>query len=222
MQRPPRDRVGWVHVRQVWLPGWRPAQWAYEVQHLEVTLESFWTAQRDAEAGLDVEPWDELMLTAYTTFLTDDLKEVEDFFAPFIDRPEFARHPDRVDCPHEYANEEWSGETPARYSLTRRAWAAFLLCTQERKLDLHWTEGPQALAGRVLRVGLGDFDLLTAQGLHTMTFGQRYGAQVWAEAAEGYAEGWTEPGSRIALDPSALPLWSFAQAAWIWSSEDGC
>ncbi|MVN87957.1 hypothetical protein GO986_14450 [Deinococcus sp. HMF7620] len=221
VQRPPKDRVGWVSVRQVWLPEWRPAKWAYEVQHLEVTLDSFWTLKVYEEQQLDIEPWDLLMLSAFSSFLSDDLGEVERFFALFIDRPEFARHPDRVDCPHEFANEEWSRETPAHYSLIRRAWVAFLLCARDRVMEMNWLTPQQILRGHVTRVGLGDFDLLTTEGLRTVAFGQRYEAQVWAVDAEGGIQQWQEPSKRLGLSAQRLPIWSHEAESWDWPLEEG-
>jgi len=221
VQRPPPDRVGWVHVMRVWLPGWRPAKWAYQVQHIEVTFESYCTVEEYEAQQLDFEPLEVLMITAYEAFLSDDIREVERFFAEFTDSPEFVRHPDRVRCPHEFANEELSDELPACWSMIRRSWAALLLCLQDAGHKVVWDRLGKQLRGKITQVVWNSFEITTAEESVTLSFNQRYGVQLHRVHEDGYVQMlWHEPTSRTSLDPSTLPIWSYALKQWVKPVED--
>lgn len=215
VQRPPKGRVGWVHVRQIWLPDWRPKKWAYEVQHLEVTFRSHDLHERYEAEGLDYEPWEVLMLTAYSTFLTDELSAVEAFFARFTEKPEFVRHPDRVGCPHEPSNTNWSEETPARWSLVRRAWVAYLLCLKAEQRVVSWNTPQERLEGQVTKVSFNTFSLMTTAGVRELWFGNRFCAQIYHQEDDGYLRPWSEPSSREALFGEELPMWDDQFSHWV-------
>lgn len=216
VQRPLPDRVGWVHVKQIWLPDWRPKKWAYQVQHVEVTFESFNALHEFEAQQLDFEPLEVLMITAHTVFLTDDLRSVEAFFAKFMDRAEFARHPDHVSCPHEYADEKLSDELPARWSLIRRAWVVLLLEAQHAGWNVVWSSAHHQLKGKVTKVGFNSFEISTASGTLSLGFSDRFGAQFYRLHEDGYVQHlWDEPTSRTAIDAESLPIWSYALSAWV-------
>lgn len=216
VQRSPSDRVGWVYARRVWLPGWSPAKWAYEVQYIEVTFESYCVLEEYQAEQLDVEPWKVLMVTAHTAFLTDELHRVEAFFAQWTDSVDFVRHPDEVSCPREYANEELSEELPARWNLIERAWVAYLLCLQQSGVVVVWSEPRQQLQGRITDVGWNSFELTTTLAVHRFRFSQRHEAQVYRVHDDGYVESvWTEPTARVAIFPEELPFWSYARNEWV-------
>lgn len=216
VQRPPPDRVGWVHARHVWLPDWRPEKWAYEVQHLEVTFASYeqWKHLEAEQRGH--EPLEILMVTRHSTFLSDDLGTVEAFFARFTDRPEWAQHPDKVGCPHEYVGERRSNESPARWSLVRRAFVARLLDFQASGVTFVWDTPRRRLEGRVTAVHFHSFVLSTKAGEVQFSFADRWAARVYQVEEDGYVRAlWQEPTGRMALDPSTLPVWEDASECWV-------
>ncbi|MFB9993545.1 hypothetical protein ACFFLM_16385 [Deinococcus oregonensis] len=216
VQRPPPDHVGWVHVMQVWLPGWRPAKWAYQVQHRDVTFESYCVVEDYEAQQLDFEPLEVLIITAYQAFLSDDIREVERFFAEFTDNPEFVRHPDKVRCPPEYANEEQPEELPACWSLIRRRWAALLLCLRDSGNEVVWDCPGKQLRGNVTQVAWNSFEISTAEEAVTLSFSQRFGVRLYRVSEDGYVQMlWHEPTSRTSLDPSTLPIWSYSLSQWV-------
>lgn len=222
VQQPPPDRVGWVHVRRVWLPNWRPTKWAYEVQHLEVTFDSYEELERLEAEQLDHEPWEVLMLTRHLAFLTDQLSTVETFFSQFTEKAQYIHHPDRVECPHEYANEEMSDETPARWSLIRRAWVRQLLSCKEQGLAVRWDTPGERLQGQVTDVSFNSFVISTIGGGHRKSFSDRFGAQLSHIEDDGYIRSlWKEPSARTALYAESLPVWNSALARWEYPEEPG-
>ncbi|UQN10704.1 hypothetical protein M1R55_30500 (plasmid) [Deinococcus sp. QL22] len=202
-------------MRQVWLPGWQPAKWAYEVQHIEVLLQSYEKVQRYEAEGLDYEPWEYLMLTQYSAFLTDQLASVESVFAQHMDRPEYVRHPDHVGWPYESPNEQLPAESWARWSLIRRAWVACLLSIQQQGMEVVWDTPGQPLHGRITRVGFGDFELTTVTAQHQLWFANRSEARLYQLEQEGSVEIlWREPTTRIVVDAQTLPVWDDLQTQW--------
>ncbi|GGO29825.1 hypothetical protein [Deinococcus humi] len=219
VQQSARDRIGWIHVRQVWLPDWQPEKWAYEVQRIEVTFQSYETWKR-REAEQSVEPWEVLMLTQYSVFVTDHLPTVEAFFSRFVEKPEYVRHPDRVDCPHEYADEELSDELPARWSLVRRAWVSYLLYLQVQEATVYWDAPAERLQGQITEVGFNSFVLTTDQGAQHLWFSDRFGTHIYSIEEDGYVGNlWREPSARVALHAEDLPVWDDVLACWISLSE---
>lgn len=216
VQHPPHDRIGWVHAKHVWLPEWQPDKWAYEVQHVEVTFQSYESLKRYDTEQLDHEPIEILMLTHYSSFLSDDLPTVEAFFARYTARVEWVQHPDNVDWPMEYANERLSQASPARWSLIRRAWVACLLCLQDQGLTIWWDTLLERLQGQVTKVNFNSFVLTTTSGQHHIWFSDRFEARLWHREEDGYVRVlWHEPSPHMSLLPEDLPVWNDVLEQWV-------
>ncbi len=215
VQHPPKGRLGWVHVRQVWLPDWRPNKWAYEVQHLEVTFRSHDLHEQYEAEGREYDPWEVLMLTTYATFLTDELSAVEAYFSQFTEKPEFVRHPDRVGCPHEFVNTAWADETPARWSLVRRAWVAYLLCLEAEQHVVSWNTPQERLEGQVTQVSFNTLSLMTSDGVRQLWFTDRFHAQIYHREDDGSLRLWSEPSPREILFGEQLPVWDDQLRRWV-------
>ncbi len=186
------------------------------MQHLEVTFASYehWKHLEAEQRGH--EPLEILMVTRHSTFLSDDLGTVEAFFAQFTDQPEWAQHPDKVGCPHEYVGERRSDESPARWSLVRRAFVARLLDLQASGVTFVWDTPRRRLEGRVTAVHFNSFVLSTKAGEVQFSFADRWEARVYQVEEDGYVRAlWQEPKGRMTIDPSTLPVWGDASGRWV-------
>lgn len=220
VQHPPPERIGWVLAQRIWLPDWRPQKWAMQVQHFDLTWESFEAVQSGDLNPCQIEPWDYYMVTAYERFITDDQQTVEDFFAQFIGKPEFAQHPDRVQCPHEYDNEELSEELPAVRSLRRRSVVYLLLCLKKAGRLITWQNGYGVDKGQIGELSATHFELLTEAGQKWLSIEPTNGLSITSTNSEGLADShWFNSSRPIAYFPASLPIWSFAERQWVVPAE---
>lgn len=217
VQRPPEDRIGWVLAQGVWLPEWRPKKWATQVQRIEVTWDSLKAVQAAEEAQLNFEPWDYYMVTDHELFLTDDMAEVERYFALYTDKPEFAQHPDHVQCPHEFNNHELSRDLPAHFNLKRRKLVRLLLHYQATGCTMTWDDGYTRIQGRVGHVHLASVDVTDSTGKQTsLWLGPCDSLHISVTEPDGYIRADWIPSCRPqGFDPASLPVWDFGQQVWV-------
>lgn len=217
LQRPERDRVGWILAQGVWLPDWRPKKWAIQIQKLVVTFESFETVQQLEQSETYFEPWDYFMLTEYEMFITDDQHTAEQYFAKYTDKPEFAQHPDRVNCPHEFNNKELSYDLPAYWSLQRRSVVDTLIHLKEAGRKVTWQEGNDFFSGYIGKIYPAWFEMMTPEGKKSIGLGPSDGLRITTVEPDGYiATHWRTSCRLQGHFPENLPIWSEAADDWIY------
>lgn len=220
IQRPEGDRVGWVLAQGVWLPDWKPKKWAIQVQKLVVTFESFETVERIEQTETYPEPWDYYMLTDYEMFITDDQRTVEQYFAEYTDKPEFAQHPDRVSCPHEFNNGELRRDLPAYWSLQRRSVVDKLLELRSAGREITWQEGNEFFSGYIGKIYPSWFEMKTLEGLKSILLGPSEGLRITTLEADGHiATHWWASYRPQGHFPASLPVWSESAGGWIYLEE---
>lgn len=217
VQRPPHNRIGWVLAEGVWLPEWRPRKWAWQVQWIEVTWDSYETVQDTQEAQQDFEPWDYYMVTAHKIFLTEDISVVEAFFAQHTDLPDYAQHPDRVLCPHEFRRYKQTGDLPAHFNLKRREVVRRLLDYQRTGSVITWDDGHERVTGLVQHVALTHARLIDADGVVTTVWlGPSDSLRITVTESDGYVRtDWMSSRRPQGFDPGSLPVWNFKREAWV-------
>lgn len=216
VQRPPKDRIAWILAQGIWLPDWRPKKWATQVQLIELTWESFETVQQYEAEQLDFEPWDYYMVTAHQMFLTDDVREVEKFFAEYTDKPEFVQHPDRVDCPHEFSNEELTDDLPVIWNFKRRSVVRTLLDLKSEGLTVTWQDGTSTTTGQIGQISVNHFEMESAAGKQWLWLGPSNDLRITTVEPDGYIRShWWNTCRRVAYCHSGLPVWSEAAGGWI-------
>lgn len=207
IQRLPAGQIGWIYANRLPLHEWQPTKWAFRCLRIQVTWDSFERVYADKFQYQPEWVKSGLMVTAFESFLTEEIESVERYFARFIDKPEFALWPDQVMLPMDLPRDRADDLVDPFYSVPMQLRRQKQAGSWLKKVGTIQQIGapPCRITGRLSEVKKDGLVLVNANGTHQIPFPEE--AELYPYCLDWRAYSWW-------IEEACRTVWNYQNGRW--------